>query len=495
MTEWGCEIEPGKFDLIRYSSRYCEIDTLVLKQGHEMFRSMLLEDFDIDLYSHCTIASVADRFYLDKGVYNGVVELRGGVRDFIARANIGGRVMMKDNTKHHFISDGTSTLDDLDAVSLYPSAQSFLDDLGRDGKPGGILKGVPKVWTPDIDLNKVDGFFVEIEITKVGKEMTLPCIRLLEDTCANWTNGLEGHRVVVDRVKYEDLHRFQEIKCNIIKGYYFDQGRNPKIGQVARYIFTRRAQLKKEGNPLQEVFKLIMNSAYGKTSQKPISTDVHYIEASDLDKFTSNNFDRIVSITPINDDLLRAELFVELDKSFNRVHVSCEILSMSKRLVNQVSQLFDEAGYPVHYTDTDSLHVRSEAIEGVAREFEKRYGRKLMGKGLGQFHCDFTKIDGSDSTPVAIESVFLAKKTYCDVLRDKYGNEGVHFRMKRVPAKVIRAHAKRDFGGSVVALYRHLYTGVWYMFDLQAGGNCTFKTRKDHSVHTLEKSVMWVRFL
>eukprot|EP00967_Tisochrysis_lutea_P158644 scaffold325039_cov67-Tisochrysis_lutea.AAC.1 len=72
---------------------------------------------------------------------------------------------------------------------------------------------------------------------------------------------------------------------------------------------------------------------------------------------------------------------------------------MSKRLVNQVSELFDEAGYPVHYTDTDSLHVRSEAIERVAIEFKTRYGRDLIGKSLGQFHCDFNKIGGSDLSP------------------------------------------------------------------------------------------------
>eukprot|EP00967_Tisochrysis_lutea_P055645 scaffold70079_cov33-Tisochrysis_lutea.AAC.1 len=67
--------------------KYCEIDTQVLKAGFEKFRTMVLEAFDIDVNSHCTIASMADKFYMDQGVYNGVCELRGCVRDFIAQAS------------------------------------------------------------------------------------------------------------------------------------------------------------------------------------------------------------------------------------------------------------------------------------------------------------------------------------------------------------------------------------------------------------------------
>eukprot|EP00967_Tisochrysis_lutea_P159156 scaffold328815_cov59-Tisochrysis_lutea.AAC.1 len=79
-------------------------------------------------------------------------------------------------------------------------------------------------------------------------------------------------------------------------------------------------------------------------------------------------------------------------------------------------------------TDTDSLHVRSDAISDVERIYKERYDRDLQGDALGQFHCDFEKL-GSDfecdfdsgecqlrkgSTPKAVESIFLAKKVYCD---------------------------------------------------------------------------------
>eukprot|EP00967_Tisochrysis_lutea_P140815 scaffold257866_cov33-Tisochrysis_lutea.AAC.1 len=122
---------------------------------------MMLEGFDIDVHSHVSVASIADRYYQDEGVYRGVCELRGLPRDFIAQANVGGRVMMQGNKKHRFLSNSENMyarIADLDAVSLYPSAQvRLMNELG------GILMGKPKVWSKDIDLSMVDGYFIKIQ--------------------------------------------------------------------------------------------------------------------------------------------------------------------------------------------------------------------------------------------------------------------------------------------------------------------------------------------
>jgi hypothetical protein len=68
-----------------------------------------------------------------------------------------------------------------------------------------------------------------------------------------------------------------------------------------------------------------------------------------------------------------------------------------------------------------------------------------VGKNLGQFHCDFA----GEGHPMAVESIFLAKKVYCDVLVNDQGVETVHFRMKRVSHSVIERHVNRDFDGNV----------------------------------------------
>ena len=84
------------------------------------------------------------------------------------------------------------------------------------------------------------------------------------------------------------------------------------------------------------------------------------------------------------------------------------------------------------------------------------YGRDLIGKDLGQFHGDFTPLVKGGPTPKAIESIFLGKKSYADVLVDSDGNTGLHYRMKRAPPKVMEHHAQVNYGGSVMEMYRHL---------------------------------------
>jgi hypothetical protein len=73
------------------------------------------------------------------------------------------------------------------------------------------------------------------------------------------------------------------------------------------------------------------------------------------------------------------------------------------------------------------------------------------------------------------------------------GKETIHFRMKRVPHSVLERHVNRDFDGDVMALYRHLYEGREYTFDLKWGG-CVFRTERSHDIITLDESTLTVKF-
>ena len=76
--------------------------------------------------------------------------------------------------------------------------------------------------------------------------------------------------MVVDNITLEDFVKYQQVDCEIIRGYKWTDPKDFSIQQVIRNVFNKRLEHKKNGNPLQEVYKLIMNSAYGKTIQKPI---------------------------------------------------------------------------------------------------------------------------------------------------------------------------------------------------------------------------------
>ena len=99
----------------------------------------------------------------------------------------------------------------------------------------------------------------------------------------NFTNDVEGVRIFVDKISLEDMIKFQNIQFKVIKGYYFDEGFNTKIKDIIRYIFDKRKQLKKEGNSSELIYKLIMNSGYGKTIQKPHIKEIKLFD--DKEKF------------------------------------------------------------------------------------------------------------------------------------------------------------------------------------------------------------------
>ena len=83
------------------------------------------------------------------------------------------------------------------------------------------------------------------------------------------------------------------------------------------------------------------------------------------------------------------ESYKPLDESFSSPHLGTQILSYSKRIMNKVMTLADDNNINIYYTDTDSIHIDEDGVEPLAKLHEDKYGKKLIGKQLGQFHCDF----------------------------------------------------------------------------------------------------------
>ena len=93
----------------------------------------------------------------------------------------------------------------------------------------------------------------------------------------------------------------------------------------------------------------------------------------------------------------------------------------------------------------------------------------------------------------AIKSVFLGKKSYIDRIRDKLGNVAYHIRLKDIPGKCVQAKVDQCYDGDPMAMFEDLFRGATVEFDLTSGGNCVFKTHKDHTI-TTERLIRKVRF-
>ena len=483
-------VEKGMVDIIEYSSMYCRIDCEVLRNGYNTFKKWMKETTDLDIDYILTLPSLANTFFQNSGVFEGTCLLSGTPRAFIQQCIVGGRTMTAENEKQH-IAD--VKMADFDAVSLYPSAMERM----------GFLKGRPKVLTNltyDF-LEKQDGYFVKIKILKVGHRYRFPLMSSFKENGVRcFSNEQEGNELYCDKFMLEDWIKYHKIQFKVIQGYYFDEGRNYKIQEVIRTLFDERLKKKEEDNPIQMVYKLIMNSAYGKTLLKPVETETIIFDSRrKLMKYVKLNYNYVQEYTKVYGcDKFVLKRVKPINEHFNSVHIGTEILSMSKRIMNEVMCLAEDLGLQIFYQDTDSMHIVERDIEVLKDKFKEKHGRDLIGKDMGQFHTDF-EFDGCVNI-YAIECIFLGKKCYLDVLvgeDEKTGEmkQGYHVRMKGVPSSTVRYTADTYYNGDLVQLYKDLYNGATVEFDLLEGGKrINFKHNKDLSVSSMSDFKRKLRF-
>merc|ERR1711977_532238 len=148
------------------------------------------------------------------------------------------------------------------------------------------------------------------------------------------------------------------IGYTIKRGYYYDEGRNTTIGHVIQELYNLRAKYKREGNPIQAVFKLIMNAAYGKTGLKPYDCEVTY--QKDKDRYIDLHYNHSRDFTQLPNGEWRFNIYKEIQSHFNRQQVTMEILSVSKQIMNEPMVLAEDLGIEIFYQDTDSMHLPSK---------------------------------------------------------------------------------------------------------------------------------------
>lgn len=388
-----------------------------------------------------------------------------------------------DNIIHQILAD-------FDAVSLYPSAMARLQ---------GYLQGTPKV-IKNLEyksIKKYDGYFVEILIEKVNRKLKFPLMSKINDKgVRDWTNEMENEIFYCDKITLEELIKHHKIEYKIIRGYYYDEGRNMNLKPTIEHLFNTRLEAKKKKNPIEKVYKLIMNSCYGKCLLKPIDTETKYIGNSGYKDFVSSNYNWVKECDYCKEnDTWKIKLFKPINEHFNLVHCGVEVLSMSKRIMNEVMVLAEELDIDMYYTDTDSIHIDNSKIDYLATEFKKINGRDLIGKGMGQFHTDFdSNILKGEIT--AKRSIFLGKKCYIDELVGSESGDLVdyHIRLKGVPSASILDYAYNN-NITPYQVYEKLLNKQEILFDMTCGGKkINFKFNKDMTISTLNEFGRKIKF-
>lgn len=470
------------YDCIEYSRFYCEIDCDILEKGYNTFNKWMQELVNINIDNVLTLASLAHKFFINEGCYEDVNELAGTPQQFIQKCVVGGRVMCCENKKN--IENTGKKIMDFDAVSLYPSAMRRMD---------GYLKGLPKPLLEKVgqnELNKYDGYFLQIVIKSVGIVRKFPTMSYVnEEGIRTFTNDMIGKTIFIDKIALEDAIKQHNIEFEVVRGYYFDEGFNTKINETIQHIFNERKKLKAQKNPAEVVYKLIMNSAYGKSILKEIETEIQFFNnEEEMNVFISRNYNWVQNYEAIDGSTMWIlEKVNPINNHFNIPHVGVSILSMSKRIMNEVMGLAEDNNLEMFYQDTDSIHISEGHIEILAKLYYGVFNKELIGEDLGQFHSDFD-LKGCENV-YASRSIFLGKKCYIDELKgiDEKGQEQTdyHIRMKGVPNSTIKYTAK-NLNLSVFELYEKLYEGDKIMFDLTEGGSkANFKINKNGTINTL----------
>lgn len=460
------------FNPTTYYIDYLKLDCLVLKKGIQKFNNIIKEitNNKMSVYECLTISSLTDKYMIKMGAYEGVYKVKGNLRAYIAKAVYGGRVCVNKKYKKKIIEGKIS---DYDGVSLYPSA------INRLCREMGLPKGKAERYTKDGLKNWDNKLYsiLTIKINKVNKTQQMPFIaNKNEDGILEYTNEAPKNEIVIDSITLNDYINFHKIEYEVLDGVYWNNGGNKVMGEVIKNLFNARLKAKKENKTaLSNTIKLMLNSAYGKTMIKKSNTETKIIKTLEkkynpktkaweeknkicnFHNYIYNNFNTIKTWRPMNKTCLEVEKIC-CDDSYNRGHIGCAILSMSKRIMNEVFDVANDNNYPIYYTDTDSLHCNLKDVSKLEEKYKERFNKELNGKNLEQFHTDFD-LDGACSEIYATKSIFLGKKSYIDILesKDKDGNiiKGHHIRLKGITEEGLKDASKKYVNG-----YEGLYTDL-----------------------------------
>jgi hypothetical protein len=327
----------------------------------------------------------------------------------------------------------------------------------------GFLTGKPHI-IENFEPEKYDGYFIRIKITELNIKRNFPLCSFMSDKGVRmFSNDMVGREIYIDKIALEDLVKFQGVKYEFLQGYYYDEGHNPTINKVMEHLFNQRLKYKNMENPIQIVFKELMNSSYGKSSLKPIDNDSVYRKEDEVDEYVDKYFDFVKEYTQIaNTKYYKIKVDKAINNHFNNVHVGVEILSMSKRIMNEVMCLAEDLTIDMTYQDTDSIHMPLKDVSILEKEFNKKYNRTLTGKDLGQFHVDFDLEGSKKGAEIkSIKSIFLGKKCYIDKLQSIDKDNKIiydyHIRMKGVSEDCIIYKAEKEYDGDVFRIYEDLY--------------------------------------
>lgn len=490
------EEENKGIDIRKLTLYYCQNDCDLLLAGLDKFEDLCLKAFDnINPLNYLTISSYSYSIMVIN-CFNKLSKYRGDIKNYIRKCIRGGRCMVADNTKIKVEGEVV----DFDACSLYPSAMKRLYLPTGECYCCNESENVKYLFESklmkedqiysDIDRD-ISFMIIHVKILKVNKKRKFPLLSYHHKCINIYSNEVEGMEMYLTSIEVEDFIKYQDGEVEFIDCIYWKGNKDIRMSKFIEKQYNLRREYKKVGNPIQEVLKLFMNSAYGKTIQKDIKEEYLFKSKKDVDSYIRNNHGRIKEVIELNENTYWIKLEGTKKPLSIPCHIGALILGMSKRIMNEVICTAEDNDIPIYYQDTDSIHMNKKDVIKLERLFNEKYHRKLIGSEMGQFHIDFPLVKGKE--PVSKRSIFLGKKAYLDCLYNEDGDRQYFIRMKGVPEDVI-INTCDDMNISVEELYERMYEGSEVDFNLLNSDKPKFDFTKDFQIMVREKFSRKVKF-
>jgi hypothetical protein len=474
------EFEDFEFDVLHYlttpSLSYGILELAKLKCRRTEFNAKLVESDGGDPES-CG--------FLD------IPEMDAVTSNYIQQTMVGGRCMTRNN-KLQDCRNIQLAYDDI--TSLYPSAFTMEEmDYIPLTYPTKLLVTTPDVvytsvdkFREDNELNPREWFFVTVEVLKVNNPRNIASLSTKYNETVTGLGSMTNRKwedkpgmYVLNHIQLEDLCTFQEIEFKVLGGICY---RNPSattsLKDFVQNLFNTRAVYKKAGCSMEQIIKLILNSFYGKMIQKfrPTTEVIRTETPEEFERWLSLNFQTVESYIKIEgyekvykNDIIKPSNEIithriikrkESGTYVSKAHVASVMYAVSKRVMNKIIYLLEDAGKSVFYTDTDSLFYPLEDREYLRVKYKQKYGVGLFpedytegreGGNLGLLHPDF---DAPNQHPdrsgeTSCSSVFFGKKFYTMHMNfiDRSGEQCKYDKMKikGIPEVAINHLLEEDY--------------------------------------------------
>jgi len=265
-------------EVISKLGRYCINDVRILAECMQSYYNNILDNFKIDLYQSLTLPSLAFKVYRTLYYKESIIYQSHNNLDTFVRQSYKGGVV---DVYKPYLENGYY----YDVNSLYPFIMS------NSNMPVGKPIKVHVESSKDFDINIFFGF-IKVKV-KCPENLYIPFLTVKHDE----------YGLISPVGEWEDVYFSEEIKYAITLGYsfeyieYYQFQKDIIFNNYVQDMYNKRLMYKESKPALANIFKLFLNSLYGRFGMENSAYKNLFLKDNNKD---NKIFDKIILLHDTN---------------------------------------------------------------------------------------------------------------------------------------------------------------------------------------------------